>query len=135
MKRLGCVLLILIFALVAYGSDTSSSPVDTAGIEITQVKNLGLSAANAKKSVIEVRWTVRLQSDASLKSFEIALEVRYADGAIEKIKSSASGSSRNARFEVPTLHASPGLAAAEMKDFKINIIANYTETASKQGSF
>lgn len=128
-------LLILAFALAANGSNAISTPIDSSGIEITQVKNVGLSAANAKRSIIEVRWTVRPQTGMAVKSFDLALEVSYADGAIEKFKNTVNGASSNARFEVPTLHASPGLAPAEMKNFKINITASYTETATKQGSF
>lgn len=137
MKKLALTALaILILAMAASGSYRISDPIDSSsGIEITQVKNMGLSAANAKKSIIEVRWIVQSQPGMALKAFELSIEVIYADGATEKAKSTVSGSSRNARFEVPTLHTSPGLAAAEMKNFKINITASYTETASKQGSF
>lgn len=136
MKRLASALIIMTFALVVSSSSSKSAPIDSStGIEITEVRNLGLSAANAKKSVIEVRWTARAQPGQALKSFDLALEVIYADGATEKARTSVNGASRNARFEVPTLHTSPGIAAAEMKNFRINITASYTETASKQGSF
>jgi hypothetical protein len=137
MKKFALTALAILFlAMAASGSNGISALIDSSsGIEITQVKNMGLSAANAKKSIIEVRWTVQSQPGMALKSFDVAIEVSYADGAVEKSKSTVNGSSRNARFEVPTLHSSPGLAAAEMKNFKINITASYTETATKQGSF
>lgn len=104
-------------------------------IEITEVKNVGLSAINESKSVIQALWSVNAQPGRTIKSFELILEVTYADGAVEKFKATASGTERKTRFEVPTLHVSVGRPGAELRGFKTNITANFTETVTKQGNF
>jgi hypothetical protein len=104
-------------------------------IEITEVKNVGLSASNESKSVIQALWSVNAQPGRNIKSFDLTLEVSYADGAVEKFRSTVQGSERKTRFEVPTLHVSSGRPGAELRSFKANITANFSETASKQGNF
>ena len=104
-------------------------------IEITEVKNVGLSAINDSKSVIQALWSVHAQPGRNIKSFELNLEVTYADGAVEKLRATAPGSERKVRMEVPTLHVSAGRPGAELKSFKANITANFTETVSIQGRF
>jgi hypothetical protein len=104
-------------------------------IEITEVKNVGLSAINESKSVIQALWSVSAQPGRTIKSFELNLEVTYADGAVEKFKATVSGTERKTRFEVPTLHVSAGRPGAELRGFKAFITANFTETVSKQGNF
>jgi hypothetical protein len=104
-------------------------------VEITEVKNVGISAINQSKSVIQALWSVNAQPSTNIKSFELNLEVTYADGAVEKFRAIAQGSERKTRMEVPTLHVSAGRPGAELKSFKTNITANFSETASKQGNF
>lgn len=104
-------------------------------IEITEVKNLGLSASNETKSVIQALWSINAQSAASIKSFELILEITYQDGAVEKFKTTANSADRKARFEVPTLHPAAGRPGAALRSFKANITAIFTETAIKQGNF
>jgi hypothetical protein len=103
-------------------------------IEIVEVRNLGISAANDAKSVIQVEWAARLPPEATVKSFDVSLEVRYADRTSEKIKSTVSASTASARFEVPTIHLSPGRPGAEMRSFEASVTANFSETATKRGS-
>lgn len=104
-------------------------------VEIGEVKNVGISASNDAKSIIQAQWTVNAQPGTSIKSFELILEVAYADGAVERFRVTANSTERKARFEVPTLHVSAGRPGAELRSFKANITANFTETASKQGNF
>jgi hypothetical protein len=104
-------------------------------VEIAEVKNVGLSAGNDAKSIIQAQWSVNAQPGMNIKSFELILEVTYADGAVEKFRGSANGAERKARFEVPTLHVSAGRPGAELRSFKANITANFTETVTKQGNF
>jgi len=108
---------------------------DSVRVEIIEVKNVGVSASNESNSIIQVRWNVTAAPSTAVKSFDLNLEVTYADGAAEKAKASADGRARTARFEVPTLHRSAGRPASDMKSFKINITTTVLETFSKQGNF
>jgi hypothetical protein len=100
-------------------------------VEIIEVKNLGVSAANESLSVIQVKW--KAQSD-SAKSFEVKLEVNYADGASDKAITTADDPKRAARFEFRTLHFSSGKPGAELKSYRVTITTDRAESASKQGS-
>jgi hypothetical protein len=127
---------IAVLLLCVFHVKTEAQPVAlTSLIEITEVKNVGLSAINESKSVIQALWSVNAQPGRNIKSFELNLEVTYADGAVEKFKATAPGTERKTRFEVPTLHVSVGRPGAELRGFKANITANFTETVSKQGNF
>jgi hypothetical protein len=125
------LLLLCLLSAKAEAQPLNLSPL----VELTEVKNVGLSASNQSKSVIQALWSVNAQTGTNIKSFELNLEVIYADGAVEKFRSTAQGSERRTRFEVPTLHLSPGRPGAELKSFKTSITANFSETASKQGNF
>ena len=123
---------ILLLALTSY-----SRPLAVnlgARIEILDVKNMGLSATDDAKSILQIRWTVEAQPGTTVKSFEISLEVSYADGATEKVRVTTNGVARTARFEVPTVHFAAGRAAAELKSFKAVITANTSETTTRVGS-
>ena len=128
--NLALSLMILLVAVVL----TAEAGQGSSRIEIVEVKNLGISAANDAKSIIEVRWAIRFPPETSVKSFDINLEVRYADKAKEKIKATANGSASSARFEVPTLHLSPGRPGAELRGFEASVTANFSETTTKQGN-
>lgn len=120
---------LLVISLLANGMRASAGQ-----IEITEIKNLGVSAAKETHSIIQVSWIAQATSDARILSFELHLEVTYADGKVEPLQVKANGSARSTRFEVPTLHREAGRPAAEMKSFKVSITTNYSETATKHGS-
>jgi hypothetical protein len=105
-----------------------------ASVDIVEVKNVGVSAADHAKSIIQIRWTAQNPQGGTIKSFDLTLEVAYADGARERLKATVNGAERNARFEVPTVHITAGRPAAELKQFTATIIANATETTTKQGN-
>ncbi|MEW6127311.1 MAG: hypothetical protein AB1757_09745 [Acidobacteriota bacterium] len=105
------------------------------GIEIIEVKNAGVSASDDAKSIIQVNWRAATQPGITIKSFEVNVEVTYADGAVEKTRTTVNGSARSARFEIPTVHFAAGKPAAELRGFKASIAASITETATKQGVF
>jgi hypothetical protein len=129
----------MLFALSLFFLMTAKTPAGSLPlaslVEIAEVKNVGLSAGNDSKSIIQAQWSVNAQPGTNIKSFELTLEVTYADGAIERFRVTASGADRKARFEVPTLHVSAGRPGAELRSFKTNITANFTETVTKQGNF
>lgn len=103
-----------------------------AQIQITDVKNVGVSAANAAKSIIEVRWQANIAPNINVKSFELKLEITYTDGAVVTAQSNASAQARSGRVEVPTTHLSPSGTPATMKAIKASVTTTFTETTTKQ---
>jgi hypothetical protein len=101
-------------------------------VEITEVKNMGVSAANETKSIIEIRWQTNFAPNMNVKSFDLKLEVTYTDGAVVTAQSSASGTARSGRVEVPTTHTSLGRPPAAMKSFRASVTTTFTETTTKQ---
>ena len=113
----------------------SSGLLPGSQIEITEIKNVGVSAANESKSIIQVSWTTPVAAEVKIQSFDLQLDVSYADRGVEKVQARANAGARNNRFEIPTQHRAAGQPAAELKSFKVTITANYAETATKQGTF
>lgn len=132
-KSLANVLILLAVTALA-GTVAAQSAGSSSSIDIVEVKNVGISAANDSKSVVQVKWAAKLPPGTNVKSFDVTLEVQYADRTKEKIKNTVSGSANTARFEVPTLHLSPGRPAAELRTFEATVTANFSETATKQGN-
>ncbi len=132
-KRLAFVFAVLMMFMPFNNSWARALNVATR-IEIIEVKTVGISASDNAKSIIQIKWLAEPQPGTAIKSFDLLLEVTYADGAIEKVKTTANGSQRNARFELPTVHFAAGRAAAELRSFKASITANTAETTTKAGS-
>jgi len=107
------------------------TPHGSTSVEIVEVKNLGVSAANESLSIIQVKWKAQT---GSAKTFEVKLEVRYADGASDKAATTSDDPKRAARFEFPTLHFSSGKPGAEMKSYQVSITTDRAGTANKQGA-
>ena len=110
------------------------TPVAGSQIEITEIKNAGVSAAKETHSIVQVAWATQGAPEAKISSFELVLEVTYADGFVGESPAKAPGSARTSRFEVPTLHRAGNQPAAEMKGFKVSITTNYSETTTKRVS-
>lgn len=130
--------LMTLLLVLAYGAEIirahTVAPIAGSQVEITEIKNAGVSAARETHSIVQVSWATQGAPDVKVSSFELLLEVTYADGFVEKSPAKAPGSARSSRFEVPTLHRSGNQPAAEMKGFKVSITANYSETTTKQVS-
>lgn len=116
------------------GAATRSRSSLAGRIEILGVKNVGVSAADDAKSILQITWAVEAQSGATVKSFEVVLEVSYADGSTQKVRATVAGTARHARFEVPTVQQVAGRPAAELKQFKASVTANTSETTTRIGS-
>jgi hypothetical protein len=127
-------ILILLAAMVSASTLATQSASSSSIIDILEVKNVGLSAANDSKTVIQVKWAAKLPAGSNVKPFDVSLEVQYADRTKEKLKNTVNGSAASVRFEVPTLHISPGRPAAELRSFEATVTANFSETATKQGN-
>jgi hypothetical protein len=112
----------------------SVAPIVGSQIEITEIKNAGVSAAKETHSIVLVSWTTPGMADTKISGFELLLEVTYADGFVEKAQARATGNARSNRFEVSTLHRVGVQPAAEMKGFRVSITANYSETTTRRVS-
>src|SRR5436305_11107455 len=120
---------------IAQGVADARASAPEAQIEITEIKNVGVSAADETMSIIQVSWVAQSPPEVKIQNFDLQLEVAYADGAIERAMAKANGDARRNRFEIHTLHRAPGRPAAELKSFKISITVNGGETVTKQGAF
>jgi hypothetical protein len=100
-------------------------------VKIVDVKNIGISAANQTKSIIEIRWQADFAPNKTVKSFEIKLEVIYTDGAVITAQSSANATARSGRVEVPTTHLSPGQTPAIIKSMKASVMTVFIETTTQ----
>jgi hypothetical protein len=134
LKQYASLLLLLTSAAVSDHAEARYLTFPTAQIEITEIKNLGQSAANESLTVIQASWMAQSAPEIKIQGFELHLEVVYADGATQRATAKANGNARSSRFEVPALHRAPGRPAAEMKSFKVSITANWSETTTKQGA-
>ncbi len=101
-------------------------------IEIKTVKNVGVSATDETKSIIEVRWETTPLQDTNIKSFNIKLEVIYANRQSVTKQFSVGGTVRNGRTEIATVHTSSGRPPAMIKAIKTSISTSETETVTKQ---
>ncbi len=123
------MLALLVMSLLAAGVRASAGQV-----EITEIRNMGVSALKETHSIVQLSWTAQGAPELKHVSFDLYLEVTYADGFVERSQAKAAGSARTGRFEIPTLHRAGNQPAAEMKSFKASITANYSETTTKQVS-
>jgi hypothetical protein len=133
-KKFRFLILLMVLAFGAGSIYAHKTALAGSQLEITEIKNAGVSAARETHTIIQVSWVTRGAPEVRTSSFELALEVTYADGYTSKFPATAAGSARSARFEVPTQHRGGNQPFAEMKSFKVSITANYSETATKQMS-
>lgn len=92
-------------------------------VEVTDVKEVGLSDSDETKSVIEVKWKVNPGLQPNHSVFNVMLEVTYADGAILIFDEQAEKEARSAQIEVPSLHIYRGKKAAIIKEIKAFVTA------------
>lgn len=131
-KRILSILLLLI-CVAMQKAEAQKMLVQFGGqVEITDVKNIGVSASNEAKSIIEIRWQTNVAPNMSVKSFELKLEVTYTNGAIVTAQSSVTGTARSGRVEVPTTNSSVGRPSSTIKSFRASVTTTFTETTTKQ---
>lgn len=120
LKILSLIILVLAFAnqAIINAVETADSPV-----EVLEVKDLGISANDDSKSIIEVRWRVNPTLVANVASFNLVLSVTYADGTTTTIKRQTDGKSLSMRVEVSSVNISKGKPAAFIKKMNAVVIA------------
>ncbi len=112
LKILSLIILVSVFAgqTKINAAQTADSPV-----EVLAVKDLGISANDDSKSIIEVRWRINSALIANAASFNLVLSVTYADGTTTNIKRQTDGKSQSMRVEVSSVNISKGKPAAFIK--------------------
>lgn len=115
-------ILSLIILVLAFANQTTINATETADspVEVLEVKDLGISANDESKSIIEVRWRVNPALVANVASFNLVLSITYADGTTLNIKRQTKEKSLSMRVEVPSVNISKGRLPASIK--KINAI-------------
>ena len=107
------MIFLMVNPLFAKFDDCQNTPV-----EVTQVKEIGLSDSDETKSVIEVKWCVRSTLQPNHSTFNVTVEIIYADSAILIFDEQATSQARSTQIEVPTLHIYRGKKPAIIKQIK-----------------
>lgn len=95
-------------------------------MEVTEVKDLGLSDRDELKSVIEVRWRVNALNAESIASFNLTLSATYADGTIIVEKRRIERNALFARIEIPSVKTNSGKPAAFIKRLNAKVSAVFS---------
>lgn len=112
----------LISLVLAIASQTIINAADSP-VEVLEVRDLGISANDDSKSIIEVRWRVNPTLIADVASFNLVLSVTYADGTTINVKRQTKEKSLSMRVEVPSVNISKGRPAAFIKKMNAIVIA------------
>ena len=118
MRRKIRFLVLVLMIFLAANQAIANTPV-----EVTDVKEIGLSDSDETKSVIEIKWKVNPSLQPSHSVFNVTLEVTYADGAVLIFDEQAEKEARSAQIEVPSLHIYRGKKAAIIKEIKAFVTA------------
>ncbi|HRH42202.1 MAG TPA: hypothetical protein PKY82_11295 [Pyrinomonadaceae bacterium] len=119
MKRKAEILgLVLMMFLAVNQIIAKTDDCQKQAVEVTQVKEIGLSDSDETKSVIEVKWCVNQAIQPTHSAFNVTVEVIYADGAILIFDEQAKNQVRSTQIEVPTLHIYRGKKPAIIKQIK-----------------
>lgn len=92
-------------------------------VEVTEVKDLGLSDRDELKSLIEVSWRIDSVQKEKVVSFNLLLSVTYADGTAITEKRTVEKSALSARVEVPSVKTFGSRPAAFIKRMDAKVTA------------
>lgn len=109
------VLVLMIFLMI---SQAIANDCKTQSVEVTEVKEIGLSDSDETKSVIEVKWCVNQELQTKQNTFNVTVEIIYADGAKLIFDEQSEKQARSTQIEVPTLHIYRGKKPAIIKQIK-----------------
>lgn len=122
-RKARCLVLVLTFFL-SINQVIANTPV-----EVTDVKEIGLSDSDETKSVIEIKWKVNPTLQPNHSEFNVTLEVIYADGAVLIFDEQAESEARSAKIEVPALHIYRGKKPAIIKEIKAFVTTNWSASS------
>jgi hypothetical protein len=101
-----------------------------APVEVTEIKNLGISDADETKSVIEIKWQLNPALHSNHSDFNVSLEITYANGMILLVDERSENTTRSTQIEVPTVNLRRGQSPAFIKQIKAFVT---TEIVTKRG--
>ena len=96
-------------------------------VEVTAVRDLGLSDRDELKSVIEVCWRVGLLDVENIASFNLVLSVTYADGTTIVEKRKIERNALSAQVEIPSVKTFGGRPAAFIKRLNAKVFAVFSK--------
>ena len=114
--------LLTLFLVAANQISVNAKNLTDIPVEVIEVKDLGVSASDDSKSIIEVRWRVNPTLNA-VTSFNLTLSITYADGTTRDEAKKSDGKTVSARFEVPSVKVSKGKQPAFIKKMNAIVIA------------
>ena len=96
-------------------------------VEVTEVKDLGLSDRDELKSLIEVSWRIDEMPQEKIASFNLLLSVTYADGTLVTERRRVEKHLSSIKIEVPSVKTIGRRPPAFIK----NVNAKVTAVISK----
>ena len=96
-------------------------------VEVTAVRDLGLSDHDELKSVIEVCWRVGSLDTENIASFNLILSATYADGTTIVEKRVIEQNALSARIEIPSVNTFGGRPAAFIKRLNAKVSAVFSK--------
>ena len=96
-------------------------------VEVTEVRDLGLSDRDESKSVIEIRWAINSVQKEKIASFTVILSVTYADGTTISEKHTIEKEALSARIEIPSVKFFGGRNSAFIKRVNARVSAIFSK--------
>jgi hypothetical protein len=100
-------------------------------VEVTEIKNLGISDSDETKSVIEIKWQINPTLHPNHSQFNVSLEIIYANGMVLIVDEQSENSTRSVQIEVPTVNLRRGKSPAFIRQIKAFVT---TELLSQRGT-
>lgn len=114
--------LIALFLVAVNQALATTEIITDVPVEVIEIKDLGVSANDDSKSIIEVRWRVNPTLN-SVTSYNLSLTVTYADGTTVNEVKKTDAKAVSARFEVPSVKTSKGKPPAFIKKMNAIVMA------------
>lgn len=92
-------------------------------VEVTEVRELGLSDRDESKSVIEVQWRVGEVQKERIASFSLVLSVTYADGTTLQERRRVEKNALSTRVEIPSVKTNGSRPSAVIKKLDARVFA------------
>lgn len=124
------LILVLFLALAATQIFANQLTCCLTPVEVTEIKNLGISDSDETKSVIEVQWKINPTLHPNHSEFNVSLEIVYANGTVLIVDEQSDNEARSALIEVPTVHLRRGKSPAYIKQMKAFVM---TEVLERRG--
>ncbi|MCY7345643.1 MAG: hypothetical protein LH614_05415 [Pyrinomonadaceae bacterium] len=122
------ILLSLIGLLLTINQTKAFAKTDwSVPVEVTEVKDLGLSDRDESKSVIEVRWQTGSVQKEKISAFNVTLSVTYADGTTISERRTIEKNALSTRIEIPSVKFFGGRNSAFIKLMNARVFAVFSK--------